>query len=182
MKQYKLSNILRKVLENIGIPESYYGIGKYKEGAICIEKVGKVYVVYDAKRAEKYVKKECENELEACKEIIRRITKGNNKDFEIINQEFYDTRAKEVLKQVFDNEGILGRYYSLEGYAEEAVCMEKNNKNYIVYTGERGKKHNVSKHQNISKALLNVISDVAESYAQEERVLEEFINKLYKTV
>ena len=38
MKQYKLSNILRKVLENIGIPESYYSIGKYKEGTICIEK------------------------------------------------------------------------------------------------------------------------------------------------
>lgn len=182
MKQYKLSNILRKVLENIGIPESYYSIGKYKEGAICIEKVGKVYVVYDAKRAEKYIKKECENELEACKEIIRRITKGNNKDFEIINQEFHDTRAKEVLKQVFDNEGIPGRYYSLEGYAEEAVCIEKNNKNYIVYTGERGNKYNVSKHSDISKSLLNLISKVTQNYEQEERVVEAFINKLYKTV
>lgn len=181
MKQYKLSNILRKVLENIGIPESYYSIGMYKEGATCIEKVGKVYVVYNAERAERYENMKCENELEACEEIILRIAQ-NNEDFEILKQEFYDTRAKEVLKEVFDNEGIPGRYYSLEGYAEKAVCMEKSNKNYIVYTGEKGKKHGVSKYQNISKALLNVISEVTESYEQEERVVEAFINKLYKTV
>lgn len=38
MKQYKVSNILWKVLENIGIPENYYSVRKYKEGTICIEK------------------------------------------------------------------------------------------------------------------------------------------------
>lgn len=181
MAKIDVKEVLRQVLENMGIPESYYSIGGYKEGATCMQKVGKVYVVYDAERAKRYGNKECENELEACKEIIRRIAK-NNEDFEILMQEFYDTRAKEVLKEVFDNEGIPGRYYSLEGYTEEAVCMEKSNKNYIVYTGERGKKHGVSKHQNISKALLNVISEVTESYEQEERVVEAFINKLYKTV
>ena len=71
MEQYKLSNILRKVLENIGIPESYYSIGKYKEGATCIEKVGKVYVVYNAERAERYERIECKNEQDACVEAIK---------------------------------------------------------------------------------------------------------------
>ena len=50
-------------------------------------KTGKVYVVYDAKRAEKYIHKECKNELEACKEMIRSIAK-NNEDFQILSQEF----------------------------------------------------------------------------------------------
>lgn len=90
--------------------------------------------------------------------------------------------VKEVLRQVLENMGIPESYYSIGGYKEGATCMEKSNKNYIVYTGERGKKHGVSKHQNISKALLNVISEVTESYEQEERVVEAFINKLYKTV
>ena len=181
MAKTSMRKILRQVLENVGIPESYYSIGSYKEGATCIEKVGKVYVVYDAERAERYGSTEHKRELEACTEIIRRIAK-NSEDFEILRQEFFDARAKEVLKEVFDNEGIPRQYYSLEGYAEEAICMEKNNKNYIVYNGERGNKYDVSKHSNISKALLKLISKVTESYAQEERVVEAFINKLYKTV
>lgn len=180
MRRINLKEILRQTLENAGISESYYSIKGYKEGATCMEKTGKVYVVYDAKRAEKYIHKECKNELEACKEMIRSIAK-NNEDFQILSQEFFDARAKEVLKQVFDNEGIPQQYYSLEGYVEEAVCIEKNNKNYIVYIGERGNKHSVSKHSNISKALLNLISKVTQNYAQEERVVEAFINKLYKT-
>lgn len=181
MAKISMRKILRQVLENVGIPESYYSIGSYKEGATCIEKVGKVYVVYDAKRAERYGSTEHKRELEACTEIIRRIAK-NNKDFQILKQEFYDARAKELLKQVFDEEGISGQYYSLEGYAEEVVCMEKNNNSYIVYIGEKGNKGDVSNHPNISKALLKLISEVTESYAQEEKVVEAFINKLYKTV
>lgn len=98
MAKMSMRKILRKVLENVGIPESYYSIAGYKEGATCIEKVGKVYVVYDAKRAERYENTEYESELEACTEVIRRIAK-NNKDFRILKQEFYDTRAKEVLKK-----------------------------------------------------------------------------------
>lgn len=181
MAKIDVKEVLRQVLENMGIPESYYSIGGYKEGATCIEKVGKVYVVYNAERAEKYENMKCENELEACREIIRRIAQ-NNEDFEILKQEFYDARAKEVLKEVFDDEGIPRQYYSLEGYAEEAVCMEKNNDNYIVYIGEKGQKDDISNYSNISKALLRLISEVTESYAQEEKVVEAFINKLYKTV
>ena len=181
MAKTSMRKILRQILENVGIPESYYSIGSYKEGATCIEKVGKVYVVYDAERAERYINTEYKSELEACTEIIRRIAK-NSEDFEILRQEFYDTRAKEVLKEVLDNEGIPRQYYSLEGYSEEAICMEKNNKNYIVYNGERGNKYDVSKYSNISKALLKLISEVTETYAQEEKVVEAFINKLYKMV
>lgn len=181
MAKIDMKEVLRKVLGNVGISESYYSIEGYKEGATCMEKVGKVYVVYDAERAERYRKKECKNELEACREIILRIAQ-NNEDFEILKQEFYDARAKEVLKEVFDDEGIPRQYYSLEGYAEEAVCMEKNNDNYIVYIGEKGQKDDISNYSNISKALLRLISEVTESYEQEERVVEAFINELYKTV
>lgn len=181
MAKMSMRKILRKVLENVGIPESYYSVVGYKEGATCIEKVGKVYLVYDAERAERYKKTECKNELEACREVILRIAK-NNEDFEILRQEFYDARAKEILKHVLDEEGIPRQYYSLEGYAEEAICMEKSDDNYIVYVGERGNKDDISNHLNISKALLKFISEVTESYAQEEKVTEAFIDKLYKTV
>lgn len=87
MAKMSMRKILRKVLENVGIPESYYSVVGYKEGATCIEKVGKVYVVYDAERAERYKKTECENELEACREVIRRIAK-NNKNFQNLSRSF----------------------------------------------------------------------------------------------
>lgn len=181
MDKIRMKEILQQVLENVGIPEGYYSIGSYKEGSTCMEKVGKKYIVYDVKSTERYESIEYKNELEACTELIRRIVK-NNKDFEILRQEFYDCRAKAVLKAVLDDKGIPRKYYSLEGYVEDAVCMEKNNKNYIVYIGKKGNKYNVSKHSNISKTLLKLISEVAQSYAQEEKIVEAFINKLYKMV
>ena len=44
------------------------------------------------------------------------------------------------LKQIDD---LPGYYYSIGGYAEEAVCMESNSIGWIVYTGERGIKHDI---------------------------------------
>ena len=42
-------------------------------------------------------------------------------------------------------------YYSL-GYAEEAICIEKDNEEWIVYIGERGSKFSTKRFFNESDA------------------------------
>lgn len=179
MEQYKLSNILRKVLENIGIPESYYSIGKYKEGATCIEKVGKVYVVYNAERAERYERIECKNEQDACVEAIRRIAK-DNKDFEILEEEFYEAKARKVLKEVLTKEGVPRHKYCLEGYAEDAVCIEKGSNGYFVYVVKEDEENELIKHPNIAKAFIDVISRLIRNDIKEQKVIYDFISELKK--
>ena len=44
------------------------------------------------------------------------------------------------------------QYHSIGQYAEEAVCIERKGRNWILYEGEKGKKHNVKQYNNWQKA------------------------------
>ena len=44
------------------------------------------------------------------------------------------------------------QYNSIGQYAEEAVCIERKGRNWILYEGEKGKKHNVKQYNNWHKA------------------------------
>lgn len=176
MAKHDETNTLRKVLERVGIPDSYYSIGEYKEGAVCIEENEEGYVVYDAERAEKNEKKEYKLFGVAAYDIVSRIamTKADEK---YLQNEIFDEIMKEALTEVFELNDI-PHFYSLEGYAEEAVCMEKDGKKYIVYDGERGNKYNIKKYRRIGIAFRDIISRVTESDEQEEKVTKDFTNKL----
>lgn len=43
-------------------------------------------------------------------------------------------------------------YYYCEGYAEEAICIEKDNDEWIVYTGIRGSKFKPKRFSSESEA------------------------------
>ena len=96
MKNYDQSKTLRNFFETVGIPESYYGIGEYKEGAVCIENIEEETIVYDAERAEKYNLKKYEVYVQAALELISRIAK-TKEDFEFLKNAFLEEIQKETL-------------------------------------------------------------------------------------
>lgn len=159
------TNTLRKVLERVGIPDSYYSIGEYKEGAVCIEENDEGYVVYGAERAERNEKKEHEEYVKTALDVISRIAM-TKEDGEYLKNEFYLERTKEILEKTLELNDIPHIYYSLEGYSEEAVCLEKTELGYLVYNGEKGNKYAKKEHPNIGDAIVDLISRVSESDAQ----------------
>ena len=172
MKNYDLSKTLRKFLKNVGIPDNYYGIGKYTEGAVCIENTEEGTIVYTAERTEKYVIGKYEVYGEAAYELISRIAM-TKEDAEFLQNAFFEEILKEILSQVLKLHNIL-HLCSLEGYVEEAVCMEKRENEYIVYEGERGNKYNLKKHTKIISAFCDIISRLAESDEEEGKIKNEF--------
>lgn len=179
MEQYKLSNILRKVLEKVGIAESYYSVGKYRKWAICIEKVDKDYIVYYAEKEQRYDCRRYKKEVDACIEIIRRFAIGKE-EFETLKKEFCEAKAKEILKEVLQKEGIPQYKYSLDGYAEDVVCMEKGSTGYFVYVVKEDEENELIKHPNIAKAFIDVISRLIRNDIKEQKVIYDFITELKK--
>ncbi len=74
MAKYDITESLRRVLENNGIPECCYSIGKYKMGATCIEKTETEWIVYYAGRVGEFNKKEYKRSIDAARELISRVT------------------------------------------------------------------------------------------------------------
>lgn len=176
MKNYNLSETLRKFLENVGIPNSYYSIGEYKEGAVCIENTEEGTIVYDAERAVKYRMEKYEEYGDAAFELISRIAL-TKEDKKFLQNAFFEEIEKETLIEVLELHS-LSHLCSLEGYAEETVCMEKEEKEYIVYNGERGNKYNLNRHPKIINAFCDIISRLAESDEEEGKIRHEFTEML----
>lgn len=176
MKNYDLSETLRNFLENVGIPDSYYGIGKYKEGAVCIENTEDGTIVYTAERAEKYVIGKYEMYVQAAYELISKIAM-TKEDAKFLQNSFFEEIQKETLREVLVIHNVL-RFCSLEGYAEESVCMEKRKNKYIVYEGERGEKYNLKSHTKITSAFFDITSRLAKNDEEEIQMRKEFIKML----
>lgn len=124
MKKNDEIKTLRKFLEDVGIPNSYHSIVKYKEDAVCIEKI--------------------------LKGTLCKVLKLNN----------------------------LSHLCSLDGYAEESVCMEKEGKEYIVYIGERNNKYDLRKYTKIIPAFGDIISRLSETDKEETKLKREFVKML----
>lgn len=73
----------------------------------------------------------------------------------------YDLK-KQLLVNALNKGHINAASYSLDGYREEAVCIEKEKNKWLVYDGERGQKHNLEQYKDFEVAgyrLINRISD-----------------------
>lgn len=86
----------------------------------------------------------------------------------------------EKLKSTFEHLGIPSVYYSLNGYSEDAICIEYNNNSWIVYNGERGNKYNINKYKNIQDACDNLILRLSESEEERKQIQNIFENNLKK--
>lgn len=178
MKKHDETETLRKVLEDVGIPDSCYSIGNYKEGAVCIEKTEEGYIVYDAEMAEKYDIEKYEAYGPAAFSLIARIAM-TKEDAEELQNGLFEEILKETLSEVLELNN-LSHLCSLDGYAEEAICMEKSRTGYIVYIVERNYKHDFKRYPKISTAFCDIISRLSESDEEETKIRREFMNSLSK--
>lgn len=85
-----------------------------------------------------------------------------------------EEKSYKALKDALTLNGIPPYYYSLNGYSEEAICIEKNKDVWNVYLGERGKKNNTKSFTNVNEACLEMIASLTESYEQEKKTKEDF--------
>lgn len=53
-------------------------------------------------------------------------------------------------------------YYSLHGYGESCICLQKQGKKWMVFDGEREMKFNTSNYSNIDNACKELINRVAD--------------------
>lgn len=60
----------------------------------------------------------------------------------------------EALQEKLINAKIPKEYYNLNGYKEEALCMERSDNIWLVYEGERGNKFNVEEFNNEADACI----------------------------
>lgn len=65
----------------------------------------------------------------------------------------------EALKETLANEFPVSNY-SLNGYKEDAVCLQREGENWIVYVGYRSKKDDLKSYTNIVEACLEVIRSI----------------------
>lgn len=79
-----------------------------------------------------------------------------------------------VLKKTLKEFHIPECYYSIEKYAEESVCLERDSSGWMVYGGERGCQHDRKLHEDCRDACLDVICRVAETIHEEKRLTDFF--------
>ena len=82
----------------------------------------------------------------------------------------FDTQLMR-LKRVLDSNHIDRSMYSLNGYADERVCLEKFGDGWDVYIGERGIKYDLKHYSSFNTACIRLIEELAES-ADEERKMK----------
>ena len=74
-----------------------------------------------------------------------------------------EEKIRDALIEILKEFGIPKNQYSLGGYAEETICLEKKGSTWIVYGGEKGQRHNVITHINCKSACLDLLSRLAET-------------------
>ena len=65
-------------------------------------------------------------------------------------------KCLEVLNELL-SESVPNRYYSLNGYGEEAICLEQTDDAWTVYNGERGQKFDEKTFDNVVEAAIEII-------------------------
>lgn len=64
--------------------------------------------------------------------------------------------CKEALNTTLSTE-YASSDYSFNGYKEDAVCLQEDNDNWLVYVGYRNKKDDLKSYSNIVEACLEMI-------------------------
>lgn len=78
------------------------------------------------------------------------------------------------LKLVLEINKIPSNYYSIDSYADEAVCIERIRSNWYVYVGDKGRKYNKKEYRRNKKACNDVLKRLADNINLEKKMLNEF--------
>ena len=80
-----------------------------------------------------------------------------------------------ALQSVLDNNDIPSHYYHFGEYAEECVCLEKIDHDWLVYIGEHGEHSNAISYSDMRSACIALLDNVAETEDQFRKMRAEFI-------
>lgn len=78
-----------------------------------------------------------------------------------------------ALGKALQKNNIPETYYSLHGYGESCICLQKQGKKWMVFDGEREMKFNASNYSNIEDACKELINRVAEK-SNAEKLQKDF--------
>lgn len=91
-----------------------------------------------------------------------------------MNNEEVEYKYYFTLKRVLQEKGVSKYRYSIGGYSEEAVCIEKLEKEWIVYDGERGCQCNKKEFNTIDAACREVLSRIFDDKMVADNAINRF--------
>lgn len=89
----------------------------------------------------------------------------------------HEDQTLQLLKRILVKANISFTNYSLSGYSDDAVCLEKIDGDWICYIGSRSCKNNIQKFSDVKWACVCVIDAVSDSYESEAFLIEEFLRE-----
>lgn len=94
--------------------------------------------------------------------------------------ELRDKTVLYVLDQVIAAHQIPRTLYSLDGYAEDRVCLEKKPGEWCVYTGIRGRMCEEESYDSVVEACQRMIEKITDDYEEEQSMKLSFSGELQK--
>lgn len=89
-----------------------------------------------------------------------------------------DKKYLKSLEDVFDYIEIPSDYYSLNGYNEDAICIERSDGVWIVYNGEKGNKYNLKEYRATLEACFDMILRISESEEEQIQIQSMFMQNV----
>lgn len=81
------------------------------------------------------------------------------------------------LREVLNSFDVPKVYYSINGYRDDAVCIEHDESGWIIYNGERGEKYNKEHFNDITGACKAMICRLAETEKDKDKMQRLFEKK-----
>lgn len=85
-----------------------------------------------------------------------------------------EEKVQKALIKTLEEFAIPENFYSLGGYAEEAICLGRSGLAWVVYGGERGQKHNKRTHTSCKSACFDIINRLSETIEEEAKMKDYF--------
>ena len=89
-----------------------------------------------------------------------------------------NAKKKQLLIKALKKGHIDEACYSLDGYKEEAVCIEKQKNVWLVYDGERGQQHNLEQYRDFEVAGYRLISRLSDSSETETLIMVDYLTNV----
>lgn len=86
-----------------------------------------------------------------------------------------EQKKKQLLMNALKRGKVDASGYSLNGYKEEAVCIEKKNNKWLVYDGERGRQHNIEQYRDFEVAGYRLINRLSDSDEAEAVIMADYL-------
>ena len=106
------------------------------------------------------------------KDTLLRREKYVNEKTTIRNRYFIKVRA------IIRRYGVPNEYFSLGGYSEDSICLEKEQNFWYIYLGERGNKVYIRQYTTLKDACRGLIEYFASGSKYKNNMLNDFDNEL----